>query len=514
MPDRGLRRPALVVHAFFRSSTLSAAHPVTPGTPAARPYLRRLWSACRDLGMRDPVGTLPFLAGPDDLPDTVPFAASPVFLAARASGPLESDDQAVLWARGDVTGLSLVLPARPQSARTWESAADRWAAKAPAGPVPDEVLGVTVVARALGALPRRLLRRPARADALVRHASSRLGPYSGEPGPWTPLSADRLLWEIDRPDSGPRVVVAVDRGDEPGLDAWLWLTGTAEPAPLTRHLLHAGLVRHHVRVLSGAREDIRAGDREVTEAADALGHLHARAVDDPAPLFGEAALEAEARMDRLRAAAHDLAARRADLRSLCRTGQGLAANMRQAVPPADHDAAGSPLVADRDLADWLAQQAEDEVEHLNATMERAESVIGLGGAFVAERAQAQRQHAALVQGALVGGLLAVLAAVQSLQYKVHMAAVLDAPVITLIGLLAVVLPTGGRRLLRAGREPTTPVLFDLVGVTLLGGAVGWLLTTVLFHARHGQAAPVAWSVSAAAVCSSGAWLSARARFRR
>lgn len=465
--------------------------------------------------MANPVGPYPYLPGPDDLPDDIPYSASATILAARASGPRESDDQAVLWSRGDVTGLSLVLPHRPGTALTWESAASDWAAKAPAGPVPDDVLGVTLVARALGPPPRHPLRRPARADALARRVSGRLGPFSGEPGPWTQVAPGRLLWEIHRTpaDPGLRTLVVLGRDDEATLDAWLWQTGTAEPAPLTRHLLHASLLRHHVGVLARAQEAIRACDCKVTEDADALGQLHTSGVNDPRPLFAGAALDAETRMERLRASAHDLAARRADLRSLCRTAQGLASNMLQAVPPNTHDTPGSPLVEDRRTADWLAQQADDAAEHLNATMERAESVIGLGGTFVAEQAQAQRQHATLIQGALVGGLLALLAAVQSLQYQVRLPAVLETPVIALLALLAVVLPTGGLRMLRGGRQQTTPIFFDLTGLALLGGLLGWLLTTVAFYVRDEHAAPVAWSLATSAACSFAAWLSARARFR-
>ncbi|NBM16218.1 hypothetical protein GUY61_11315 [Streptomyces sp. GC420] len=303
------------------------------------------------------------------------------------------------------------------------------------------------------------------------------------------------------------------RDDEAALDAWLWQTGTAEPAPLTRHLLHAGLVRHHVAVLARAQEAVRACDHEVTEEADALGKLHASGVNDPRPLFAGAALDAETRMERLRASAHDLAARRADLRSLCRTAQSLATNMLQAVPPNADDTPGSPLVEDRRTADWLAQRADDAAEHLSATMERAESVIALGGSFVAEQAQAQRQHATLIQGALVSGLLALLAAVQSLQYKIRLPAVLDAPVIWLLALFAVVLPTGGLRMLRGGKQQTTPVLFDLTGLALLGGLLGWLLATIAFYLRHKHAAPAEWSIAAAAACSIVAWLSARARFQ-
>jgi hypothetical protein len=516
MLDQGLREPALIVHTFFRSLTLSASHTVAPGTTGARTYLRRMWSACQDLAMADPIGPYPHLPGPDDLPDDIPYSASATILAARASGPSDSDDQAVLWSHGDVTGLSLVLPRRPGTASTWESAASDWVAKAPAGPVPDEVLGVTLVARALGPLPRRPSQRPARAHALARRFSGRLGPFSGEPGPWTQQGTDRLLWEVHRTpaDPGLRIVVVLGRDDEAALDVWLWQTGTAEPAPLTRHLMHAALVRHHVGVLARAQEAIRTCDLTVGKDADALGQLHASGVNDPGPLFGEAALDAETLMEQLRVGAHDLAARRADLRSLCRTAQGLASNMRQAVPPNDHDTPGSLLVEDRRTADWMAQQADDAAEYLNATMERAESVIALGGTFIAEQAQAQRQHATLVQGALVSGLLALLAAVQTLQYKVRLPAVLESPAIWLLALLAVVMPTGGLRMLRGGKQRTTPVLFDLAGLTLLGGLFGWLLTTVGFHVRDRQAAPVAWSLAASAACSFAAWLSARARFKR
>ncbi|MFF2718773.1 hypothetical protein [Streptomyces sp. NPDC058011] len=120
----------------------------------------------------------------------------------------------------------------------------------------------------------------------------------------------------------------------------------------------------------------------------------------------------------------------------------------------------------------------------------------------------------LRQGAVVAGLLALLTAVQSLEYEVHLPGWFDAPVILLSALLAVVLPTGGVRMLRGGEQRTTPVLFDLAGLALLGGVLGWLLMTVAFYLYDRHAAPVPWSLAAAAVCSSAVGLSGRARFRK
>lgn len=157
------------------------------------------------------------------------------------------------------------------------------------------------------------------------------------------------------------------------------------------------------------------------------------------------------------------------------------------------------LHTDRREADWLAARADDAAEYLGATLERVETVVALGGRFVEEQARAQRQHAITAQTALVAGLLAFLAGVQSLTYKVPLPGPFAAPTICALSLLVVVLPTGGLRLVRGGRQATTPVLFDLLGIGALGGGLGWLTATTVCWARQEQAAPPSWSLGAAAL---------------
>lgn len=524
MREPRLRLPALVVHTLFRSDALTnspsptgttAPGPGPPAVPRTRQYLQQVWLACRDLGMGEPIGAYPHLPGPDDLPDVFTYSPSARIVAARASGPQEWDDQAVLWSRGDVTGLSVVLPQRPGAPANWRAPALRWASGEPGGALPEGVLGTTVVARALSSLPTRSARRRSRVEQEIRRLSQLCGPFSGEPGPWSPAPGGRLLWEIPTalPDPRRRVLVVLAPADEAALDAWLWQTGGAEPAPLTRHLLNTGLVHHHLRVLEAAAEKTRQDDLKASADADALGLLHSRSVSDPTPLIGGAALEAEAHLERLKSTASELAAARADLRTLRRTAQALADNMRQAVPPDADEVSGSPLVEDRYAAERLAELADDAAEHTSTTIERAEAVIGLGGGFVAEHARAQRQHAAVTQNALLGGLLALLAAVQSLEYKVHLPALLEEPVILAVALTATMLPTGVLRLLRGGRQETAPVIFHLTGLALWGAELGWLAVTTGYYLSEGRGAPPVLSVSTAALCAACVWWSARRRFR-
>ncbi|MFF3941122.1 CATRA conflict system CASPASE/TPR repeat-associated protein [Streptomyces phaeofaciens] len=495
MRDRSVRRPALVVHVFLRPEP-SAAGTATPAPRPVERYLEALVAACAAVGMTETIPPFPSLTGITGFPPA-PAADPARIAAAAASGPGPWDDQAVLWTRRGITGLSVVLSARPGADESWAAQWARWSARAPAAPAPEGVLDTVVVARGLGPLARR---PDSVVDGQVRRLSGRCGTLSGPPGPWSRITADRLLWQIRSPSADPRrrTLVVLAATDEPTLDAWLWHTGGAEPAPLTLHLLQAALVRRQLRLLDQEQEAYEELDRTASAAADDLGELHARALADPVPLTGPSALRAEEDLERLRVAAHTLAAKRSDLRTTHRAAQTLAENMRQAVPPGD-DPPGSVLHADRREADWLAARADDAAEYLGVTLERVETVLALGGRFVEEQARAQRQHAVTAQTALVAGLLAFLAGVQSLTYKVPLPGPFAAPVICVLSLLVVVLPTGGLRLVRGGRQATAPVLFDLLGIAALGCGLGWLAATTVGWVRQEQAAPPSWSLAAAAL---------------
>ncbi|WP_367575193.1 CATRA conflict system CASPASE/TPR repeat-associated protein [Streptomyces griseoaurantiacus] len=493
MRDRSARQPALVIHVFLRSEPPGAG---SASPPPAEQYLRALLATCSAIGITETIPPFPALMGITGLP-SAPTAEPARISAAAASTPGSYGDQAVLWTRRGIIGLSVVLSARAGADRSWGAQWARWSAWAPAAPAPEGVLETVVVARGLGSLVRR---PDSVVEARVRGMSGNCGALSGPPGPWSRISGDRLLWQIHTPtaDHRRRTLVVLAATDEPTVDAWLWHTGGPEPARLTLHLVQAALVRRQLRLLDREQEAYEELDRTASEAADQLGDLHAQALADPAPLTGRMALRAEEDLEKLRVAAHTLAAKRSDLRTTHRAALGLAENMRQAVPPGD-DVPGSVLYTDRQEADWLAARADDAAEYLSVTLERVDTVLALGGRFVEERARAQRQHAVTAQTALVGGLLALLAGVQSLTYEVPLPGPFDAPVICALSLLVVVLPTGGLRLVRSDRQDTTPVLFDLLGLGALGCALGWLVATALWWTWQEQAAPPSWSSGAAAL---------------
>lgn len=114
----------------------------------------------------------------------------------------------------------------------------------------------------------------------------------------------------------------------------------------------------------------------------------------------------------------------------------------------------------------------------------------------------------------MAGLLAFLAGVQSLAYKVPLPRSLSAPLIGVLALLVVVLPTGGLRMVRGGRQETVPMFFDLLGVAALGGSTGWHATAVVSHGWHHRPAPLLCSLRAVAVCAAGSSLVGRWCMRR
>ncbi|MFJ6708871.1 MULTISPECIES: CATRA conflict system CASPASE/TPR repeat-associated protein [unclassified Streptomyces] len=482
MPD-GSRIPriselVLVVHGVVQVAR--AGDGETPGGKR----LAALWRACGALGMTGPAG--------DDLPDLTSAEAAWRIRAERRGTSAAAGDRALLWSRGQLAGLSVRLTPGPMEdgaalLARWEGATGQ--------ATPDErVLGEAIVLCAVGRLARR---RDGRTGARVVALTDRLGLPPVGLEAWGRLADGVLLWEPGPAGRWPRerrLVALAPPGRRP--DAAFWSEyGAADLAPTALHLMHAAQARHHLHVLGTQRGAVEADYMALGNATDTLGRWHARALSTASPL-GRLTEEMARAMERLRGDTHTLAAARADLATLARSGDLILANLRAAVPPTPDERPGSPLARDRVLAASLAETAGDLGRDVEETLERARSVIDLAGGFVAAESERRRAHGVTVQMSVIAGIVMLFGAVQAFQFRIHLAPVLAAPLICAAASVALAAPAGIQRLLPGGRPPSAPLLFDSVTLGTVAGTCSWLLCTFLGHLDGQGAAPAVLSLTA------------------
>lgn len=493
----GVYGPALVVHVFFESSRISADDPI--GT---RDHLAALWRACGTLCAEtaDQAGGRP---PGDGLPDLAEFSPAWRVHAERRGSGAADGSRALLWTRLDTTGLSLRL-ASSAAGSTWRVLQECWARAVPAFDA-RFVIGQSLLLCGESRLAAGGDARISRGTAALGAALLRTGsasepdPSAARPPAWSRTGTRLLTWDPDGVTAWSqerRLVLLAPRDARP--EPWCWSgPDDAGPAPLTLHLLHAAKVRQGFAVLAEGYGPTVADDRAVEAAANALGRAHEQALVTRGPAFGGQVGNVARAMERLRGSTHELAARRASLRTLSRSAEQLHGNMTIAVPHGSQDRPGSPLVSDRTLAADLSRRAADLSRDLEETLDRAVAVVDLAGGFVAAEVERRRGHASGMQNAVVAGLLMFLGAVQAFQYRIGVAPVLHAPLICAAACLALAAPAGLQRLLPGGPLTGGPVLFDTATLGVLAGTSAWLSCTLVSHfVRHEPAAP-AWSLAAA-----------------
>jgi predicted nucleotide-binding protein len=183
------------------------------------------------------------------------------------------------------------------------------------------------------------------------------------PGPSAgiPVLGEFALWEaVAAPDERwlRRFVVAIGPQSDPVASTWIWSDGHSAIPPLARYLLHAAKLRYELRVW---RRDSQS--RQLEAALDSLGSEIARlGARDPERSALLALRNNEAK--RLRA----------DLATLRKTVQIAADNMARSVNLTGLLVPGGPLADDADLAAFLLQGLDDEIDYLDLAISKAELV--------------------------------------------------------------------------------------------------------------------------------------------
>ncbi|MFD1930313.1 CATRA conflict system CASPASE/TPR repeat-associated protein [Nonomuraea mangrovi] len=460
---------ALVVHLF------------APAGQSAGP-LERLW---RDLGDRlGMTWSIPEL-GPYELRLDEPRLAGPPrarVLAARQSRSRSEIVQAVVWHRHDVLALLVALAPPPQDGTGWAELEARWA----------EVAGDTS-AWALG--EARLL--TCVAPSLDTPVDEVPDGFAAEGVRLTAGVHTVLMEEAGAEARALRrfFVVAADE-QRAASDAWLWSRGTDDFPPLAAHLLHAAKVRHQLRTREGFDADRLLGLADETLRRRPCG---AAAADD--------LVSARRRLSSLLAGPDGLTLAVTKTREMERTVQIAAANMRQAAAGLEREP--GPLRGDLELAGWLEQRLADDLLYLEATRERvrdalAEAIQAADEAVQDRRERLQRREEAvqrrreridLLQTAVIGSVLMVLAAVQAFEYRVPLPGPVTPAVIAMLGSLALLLATV--TLWRAADQGRGAAVAVRVFGGLACAALAWVACATLAHLVAGAAAPVwlTWTVA-------------------
>lgn len=484
-----------------------------PNRGADQRYVLDLWRHCRErYGLAEEVGPYP-----GDTPgDLLPGPAAGGMLAVRGGGG-PGVQQVVLRRLRDVFVLSLVHAPAPGERLGWPALEREW----------DEVLGspspgTIGTARILQA---RLTDPVVPVDPIV--LGSAVASASGIPGDWPEAGVLRLaaplgpfaVWEAPpAPDPVPatvpslpdtrmhrRVVVVAAADHDDRLSAWTWSRGTSELTPLASYLLHAAKVRFELRIRAGGTgRELRA---RVDAAIAPLLEL-AEDVGDGGRPDARRLVASSVPLVRLQAGELGLADRASRLREMRRTVEVATRNIAAHAGP---EPPGGLFADDADLARWAAQQLDDDVTYLEAALDRARSVTALADQLVQRGIQARREWFNLALTGVVGAILMVLAAMQSLKLEFTLPVPLGG-VVSFLGVFALLVPFVLVRLAVADRAWPAVALSVVAG--LLVGTVPWTVLTAIAYADGAPVPVVAVVGSGAAAAVVGgvlAWLVSRPR---
>ncbi|MEV0430083.1 CATRA conflict system CASPASE/TPR repeat-associated protein [Micromonospora sp. NPDC050495] len=468
-----VRRPALLTHAFWAFGAAGG--------------LSEAWEAIKASGIDGRIDGLPAeLAEPrrDARPDRLVILGA---LSAETGG--RALHQALAYRTRDLIALA-VLRAPNRDEVGWRDLPET----APADG--DQRIGdVTVY---LGLLPGSA---PAGADAAAALARAL------RPAPPPPVDLDWqrtacgfrdgiTVWELPGGRTRRRLLVLAPESREDALDRWLWSADGPVLPPLTRYLAHAARIRYQQLVLHRDLPDL---DRLLDDVAASSDALAAGLRDRPDTDASTSELLRQAdRLTEVRNRHAGLIDTLARTRTMSRTVRVAERNLAAALESPRFAAPGGLLDTDRQVAESATEQLHAAETYLQAELDRAGPLLVTARASLDERIRDRVDGRMLVQTSLIGALLAVLAAVQSLDYRVAVARSLNAPLITLVGALVLWLPSAVLHWIPGARVPRGWRHLDRIFLVLTCSAAGWLGTAAVVRYGGGHPAPPWASLAGAA----------------
>lgn len=466
-------------------------------------YLRDLWHRCCDeFGVTDHIPG--YDRNPSEDPLAPPRGPGGVLAARRSTGP--GKHQAVLRRLHDVFCLAVLRSPAPGDGRGWPELDAEWATAV--GQPPDGVIGSVRILQARltdpagvpdGALGSVVAAAAGVAGDWWRGGTVR-GPvpfaaWEASDPPATPAASDPSDPPAAPAASDPsdpsatwegrahrRVVVLAPADRDAELSAWTWSRGDPELTPFARYLLHAAKVRYELRVWE-AGQGFRALRGETDEAVGSLLRL----VDDTAgtgrdPDRSEL-MTASARLVRVQARELGLVDRATRLREIRRT-VAIASNNMTAT--AGQDQSGGLFADDKALVGWFDRQLDHDATYLEAALERARAVTVLGDQLIQRGLQRRQERFNLGLTGVVGAVLMVLAAIQSLDYKVPIPGAVQPAVVSALGAFALLVSLVVLRIAVPERRWTW--LVACAATALFGATVAWVVVASQSVADDGVAA--------------------------
>jgi hypothetical protein len=390
--------------------------------------------------------------------------------------------QAVLSSAGDAICLTALLAPNSQAC-TWGDLDKEWPRVAT--PAPDQDLGGVRIYVAY-------VDSPLDEDAIgsIAAALGKAVPDAGD-GAWTHrwsrTSQDFLLWEPPpRHQNERRLVLIGQRTAERRMDHFSWTSGAQVLGPFIHYLLDAAKLRYKQAVHDASSAQIRRLSIDLDGAVDELLELHRSASTAPAEL-----VTANTALTRLQADSTGLITTLARLRKLAHSVDVATANMSAAVQAVP--AASGPLAADQALAKSLRERVGDDIAYLDISRERADRVSALTTTAVQRGLGAFQQQLLLIQASVVGAIVMILAAVQAFDTKIDLPNLLQAPLIAVLGSLALALPTAVLRWSRSVPRDMPLRKVDYLAMFVLGASVGWLGGEVTSYAATQHPLEKSWT---------------------
>lgn len=476
-----IERPALLVHTFW--PLLDGRLPTSMITQ---------WNA---IALDHQIGDLPRDLTPEPVPE---HRDRLVLLAARSGNPDGLPPpvrQALAYRWHDTVGVTVML-APNRDDQNWSQLDGQWQGFGAEHPV--DALGRAVIY--LG-----ILRGGPAPATVVEAAAVARSLHGTAPDPvndaWTGAAcgfADSIaVWPLpERPADGAasvrRLLALAPSTAEAAMDRWLWSPDAPGLPPLTHYLLHAAKLRYQRRVLLRDLPRLRRDMDLVNQASVTL----AGALGDEALPVARLARTATT-LAGLQAGTDGLIDSLARVRVMLRTVETARINLARILGAPRYDAAGSLLNADLDTAEWTVEQLHTELAYLQAATDRSGQLIAATRTVVDQGMQQHVDSRTLMQTSLIGGLLAALAAVQSLQYTVAVPGSLKAPLITALTVLVLWLPSAVLHWTRGARVSAGWRWLDLVLFSGLSATAGWLLASAVAQSAWDRPASVPVSALAA-----------------
>jgi hypothetical protein len=272
----------------------------------------------------------------------------------------------------------------------------------------------------------------------------------------------------------------------PGHDAQMGALAWAGPdAPLARYLRHAAKLDYHRAVADRDRISLHDQRRDVRDRLHALEPL----ITTDSVLDADSLDRAHRQLRMLQAGTSGLVDSLIQARTMRRTvaiaeaNLRTAANLLQATPVDPSSGTADFISADAATARDLHADLDDHIEYLDAGRQRADYFAEILKQELAVRteklgAQAQRREERFVlyQTAVLGVIVIVLAAVQSLEYKVPLPGRVQPAVIALLGAIALLLSVMAARY--TGRRPLISRLVR-IAAACIGACVGWVIAALV-----------------------------------